>query len=103
MNSRKLSQAADFSGGMTKSASSANDIVAAGRRVHENALFSHSPHCSLERFECSTLFAGDVWLRAGLLRFHFAWSCFTLSRKTWPTMARVLGLILSSESCGVCQ
>src|SRR5580700_1441324 len=65
MNSRKLSQAADFSGGMTKSACSANDIVAAGRRVHENALFPHSPECSLERFECSTLFTGEVWRRAG--------------------------------------
>src|SRR5580700_7061076 len=71
MNSRKLSQAADFSGGMLKSACSANDIVAACRGVHEDALFSHSPECSWRRFECSTLFAGDVWLRARC-------GCFTL-------------------------
>src|SRR5580700_2713076 len=64
MNSRKLSQAADFSGGMTKSACSANDIVAACRRVHENAPFFHSPDRSVERFECSTQFAGDAWLHA---------------------------------------
>jgi hypothetical protein len=34
---------------------------------------------------------------------HLDWSWWTDSRKTWPTMASVLGLILSSESCGVCQ
>src|ERR1700691_6143464 len=29
---------------------------------------------------------------------HLVWSCLMDSRKTWPTTASVLGLILSSES-----
>ncbi len=59
MNSREFSEPADFFGGMAKNTRSANDRVAASRRVHENALFFHSPNYSLEQFECSTQFKGQ--------------------------------------------
>ena len=58
MDAREFSESADFAGGITENAFTADDCVAACGRVHENAFFLfHSREGSLEQFKFSTQFA----------------------------------------------
>jgi hypothetical protein len=67
-------------------------------RPPRKAVPTNAPHKEKEGSAMLRPYRGSARVRA-----YFVWSCFVDSRKTWPTMARVLGLILSRESCGVCQ